>query len=141
MFPANSTIASSTSVRQPRWNWSSAAIDVTNQRYPINPPEVMDDIESKGDTIYGNAEELDYQIYLSQSSIRQIREYNKTHGAYTDFEDMRCEYKDGVSTCYSYLLDHASEYGIELKERGDAGCNNEQGDQCIDPEYTITNGG
>ena len=145
MFPSNSTIASSTSVRQPRWNWSSAAIDVTNQRYPINPTKVIENVEKAGDTIYGNDEELDYQIFLSQSSIKQIREYNKTHGAYTDFEDMRCEYKDDVSVCYSYLLDHASEYGIELRKRGKAGCNNQRGtgseSQCIDPEYTITNGG
>lgn len=143
MFPANETLSGGE--RQPRWNWSSAAIDVTNQRYPVNPTKVIEDVESKGDTIYGNAEELDYQIFLSQSSIKQIREYNKTHGAYTDFEDMRCKYKDGVSVCYSYLLDHASEYGIELKERGKAGCNNQRGtgseSQCIDPEYTITNGG
>ena len=58
---------------------------------------------------------------------------------------MRCEYKDDVSVCYSYLLDHASEYGIELRKRGKAGCNNQRGtgseSQCIDPEYTITNGG
>lgn len=143
MFPANETLSGGE--RQPRWNWSSAAIDVMNQRYPVNPTKVIEDVESKGDTIYGNAEELDYQIFLSQSSIKQIREYNKTHGAYTDFEDMRCKYKDGVSVCYSYLLDHASEYGIELKERGKAGCNNQRGtgseSQCIDPEYTITNGG
>lgn len=143
MFPANETLSGGE--RQPRWNWSSAAIDVMNQRYPVNPTKVIEDVESKGDTIYGNAEELDYQIFLSQSSIKQIREYNKTHGAYTDFEDMRCKYKDGVSVCYSYLLDHASEYGIELKKRGKAGCNNQRGtgseSQCIDPEYTITNGG
>lgn len=143
MFPANETLSGGE--RQPRWNWSSAAIDVTNQRYPVNPPEVIDDIESKGDTIYGNDEELDYKIILTRQNLRNLRSYNATHGSYTDFEDMTCTYDEikGVSICTSSLLPAqggSSEY-MTMVDKGIAGCNNEQGEDCIDASYTITNGG
>lgn len=142
MFPANETVDNS--IRQPRWNWSASALDITNQRYPVNPPEVIDDIESKGDTIYGNEQELDYKIILTKENIRNIRSYNKSHGSYTDFEDMTCTYDNvkGVSVCTSNLLPAqggTNEY-MQLVDKGIAGCNNEQGEQCIDGEYTITNG-
>ena len=147
MFPANETLSGAE--RQPRWNWSSAAINVTNQRYPINPPEVMDDIESKGDTIYGNEEELDYAIQLTRENIRNLRSYNATHGSYTDFEDMTCTYDEikGISVCTSSLLPAqggSSEY-MTMIAKGLSGCNNQEGKgangQCIDSEYAITNGG
>lgn len=142
MFPANSTVNDGT--RQPRWNWSSSAIDVTNQRYAINPPKVIDDIESKGDTIYGDEEELDYRIILTKENIKNLRLYNQTHGSYTDFEDMTCTYDEikGVSICTSSLLPTQggeSEY-MTMVDKGIAGCNNEQGEECIDSKYTITNG-
>ena len=143
MFPANETLSGGE--RQPRWNWSSAAIDVTNQRYPVNPPEVIEDVESKGDTIYGNEEELDYRIILTRQNLRNLRSYNATHGSYTDFEDMTCTYDEikGVSICTSSLLPTqggSSEY-MTMVDKGIAGCNNEQGEDCIDASYTITNGG
>lgn len=143
MFPANETLSGGE--RQPRWNWSSAAIDVTNQRYPVNPPEVIEDVESKGDTIYGNDEELDYKIILTRQNLRNLRSYNATHGSYTDFEDMTCTYDEikGVSVCTSSLLPAqggSSEY-MTMVDKGIVGCNNEQGEDCIDASYTITNGG
>lgn len=143
MFPTNETLSGGE--RQPRWNWSSAAIDVTNQRYPVNPPEVIEDVESKGDTIYGNEEELDYRIILTRQNLRNLRSYNATHGSYTDFEDMTCTYDEikGVSVCTSSLLPTqggSSEY-MTMVDKGIAGCNNEQGEDCIDASYTITNGG
>lgn len=143
MFPANETLSGGE--RQPRWNWSSAAIDVTNQRYPVNPEKVIDDVESKGDTIYGNDEELDYKIILTRQNLRNLRSYNATHGSYTDFEDMTCTYDEikGVSVCTSSLLPAqggSSEY-MTMVDKGIAGCNNEQGEDCIDASYTITNGG
>ncbi len=143
MFPANETLSGGE--RQPRWNWSSAAIDVTNQRYPVNPTKVIEDVESKGDTIYGNEEELDYRIILTRQNLRNLRSYNATHGSYTDFEDMTCTYDEikGVSVCTSSLLPTqggSSEY-MTMVDKGIAGCNNEQGEDCIDASYTITNGG
>ncbi|MDD7103149.1 MAG: hypothetical protein PUI50_06820, partial [Firmicutes bacterium] len=143
MFPANETLSGGE--RQPRWNWSSAAIDVTNQRYPVNPTKVIEDVESKGDTIYGNDEELDYKIILTRQNLRNLRSYNATHGSYTDFEDMTCTYDEikGVSVCTSSLLPAqggSSEY-MTMVDKGIVGCNNEQGEDCIDASYTITNGG
>ena len=143
MFPENTTVNDGT--RQPRWNWSSAAIDVTNQRYPVNPTKVIENVESKGDTIYGNEEELDYRIILTRQNLRNLRSYNATHGSYTDFEDMTCTYDEikGVSVCTSSLLPAqggSSEY-MTMVDKGIAGCNNEQGEDCIDASYTITNGG
>lgn len=143
MFPANETLSGGE--RQPRWNWSSAAIDVTNQRYPVNPTKVIENVESKGDTIYGNDEELDYKIILTRQNLRNLRSYNATHGSYTDFEDMTCTYDEikGVSVCTSSLLPAqggSSEY-MTMVDKGIAGCNNEQGEDCIDASYTITNGG
>ena len=118
---------------------------MTNQRYPVNPPEVIEDVESKGDTIYGNEEELDYRIILTRQNLRNLRSYNATHGSYTDFEDMTCTYDEikGVSICTSSLLPTqggSSEY-MTMVDKGIAGCNNEQGEDCIDASYTITNGG
>ena len=143
MFPANETLSGGE--RQPRWNWSSAAIDVTNQRYPVNPTKVIEDVESKGDTIYGNDEELDYKIILTRQNLRNLRSYNATHGSYTNFEDMTCTYDEikGVSVCTSSLLPAqggSSEY-MTMVDKGIVGCNNEQGEDCIDASYTITNGG
>lgn len=147
MFPANETLSGGE--RQPRWNWSSAAIDVTNQRYPVNPDKVIENIESKGDTIYGNEEELDYAIQLTRENIRNLRSYNATHGSYTDFEDMTCTYDEikGISVCTSSLLPAqggSSEY-MTMIAKGLSGCNNQEGKgangQCIDSEYAITNGG
>ena len=143
MFPANETLSGGE--RQPRWNWSSAAIDVTNQRYPVNPTKVIENVESKGDTIYGNEEELDYRIILTRQNLRNLRSYNATHGSYTDFENMTCTYDEikGVSVCTSSLLPAqggSSEY-MTMVDKGIAGCNNEQGEDCIDASYTITNGG
>lgn len=147
MFPANETLSGGE--RQPRWNWSLAAIDVTNQRYPVNPDKVIENIESKGDTIYGNEEELDYAIQLTRENIRNLRSYNATHGSYTDFEDMTCTYDEikGISVCTSSLLPAqggSSEY-MTMIAKGLSGCNNQEGKgangQCIDSEYAITNGG
>lgn len=147
MFPANETLGGGE--RQPRWNWSLAAIDVTNQRYPVNPKTVRENIESKGDTIYGNEEELDYAIQLTRQNIRNLRSYNATHGSYTDFEDMTCTYDEikGISVCTSSLLPAqggSSEY-MTMLAKGLSGCNNQKGrganGQCIDSEYAITNGG
>lgn len=147
MFPANETLDGGE--RQPRWNWSLAAIDVTNQRYPVNPDKVIENIESKGDTIYGNEEELDYAIQLTRENIRNLRSYNATHGSYTDFEDMTCTYDEikGISVCTSSLLPAqggSSEY-MTMIAKGLSGCNNQEGKgangQCIDSEYAITNGG
>lgn len=147
MFPANETLDGGE--RQPRWNWSLAAIDVTNQRYPVNPDKVIENIESKGDTIYGNEEELDYAIQLTRENIRNLRSYNATHGSYADFEDMTCTYDEikGISVCTSSLLPAqggSSEY-MTMIAKGLSGCNNQEGKgangQCIDSEYAITNGG
>ena len=57
---------------------------------------------------------------------------------------MTCTYDNvkGVSVCTSNLLPAqggTNEY-MQLVDKGIAGCNNEQGEQCIDGEYTITNG-
>lgn len=120
--------------RDPRWNWSSNAI---NDKFNINPPETMYEIQDKGYSIYDTSNQqdeysnndLDYEIILTKQSINRIRQYNREkNGEYLDY-DMYCTVKDGAKVCKSSFLhpteSNTNNMGFTLVKTGLVGCNNQ----------------
>lgn len=69
---------SATAKRVPRWNWSAAAIDRKNSEYIIDPPALIEDIELKGEKVWDDPSEVDYEFTITRKLIQEIRNYNKT---------------------------------------------------------------
>lgn len=156
--------------RNPRWNWQGT-INTNNQttgaartedtsllNYRIDPDSLIDEIESKGETIYdvtSDASEVDYEFVLTRENLRNIRNYNKNvedfnqdgSNNYLDY-DQEC-YNQTVNgktrkICTSRFLDN-EEYityssrsaGYTPEARRDlAVCNNARNLQC----YDVTSG-
>lgn len=156
--------------RNPRWNWQGT-INTNNQttgaartedtsllNYRIDPDSLIDEIESKGETIYdvtSDASEVDYEFVLTRENLRNIRNYNKNvedlnqdgSNNYLDY-DQEC-YNQTVNgktrkVCTSRFLDN-EEYityssrsaGYTPEARRDlAVCNNARNLQC----YDVTSG-
>lgn len=100
--------------RDPRWNWQGT-INTSNQttgaartedtsllNYRIDPDSLIDEIESKGETIYDvstDASEVDYEFVLTRENLRNIRNYNKN---VEDFnQDGSNNYLDYDQECYN----------------------------------------
>lgn len=156
--------------RNPRWNWQGT-INTNNQttgaartedtsllNYRIDPDSLIDEIESKGETIYdvtSDASEVDYEFVLTRENLRNIRNYNKNvedfnqdgSNNYLDY-DQKC-YNQTVNgktrkVCTSRFLDNeeyityssrSAGYTPETR-RGLAVCNNARNLQC----YDVTSG-
>ena len=144
--------------RNPRWNWTSSAARKASETrigYNIDPIAKTKDIESKGESIYTDQNETDYEFYLTRENIRNIRDYNKhvkdynNDGSnnYLDY-NMSC-YIDakGRQICTSRFLDningnsgseessnyitYGSQFTIDSR-KALAGCNDAIGQSCND---------
>lgn len=153
--------------RNPRWNWtgtlnngeSTGAAKYSKEnvlKYDIDPINLTKDIESKGNSIYNDSSEIDYEFVLTRENLNHIRAYNKSVSDYNgdgkrnygDF-NMSC-YKDakGKEVCTSRFLDNVNDnssmgdnYYITYNvgdftignRKNIAGCNNaKNGSQCDD---------
>ena len=87
--------------RNPRWNWTSSAARKASETrigYNIDPIAKTKDIESKGESIYTDQSETDYEFYLTKENIRNIRDYNKHVKDYNN--DGSNNYLDYNMSCY-----------------------------------------
>ncbi len=87
--------------RNPRWNWTSSAARKASETrigYDIDPIAKTKDIESKGESIYTDQNETDYEFYLTKENIRNIRDYNKHVKDYNN--DGSNNYLDYNMSCY-----------------------------------------
>lgn len=98
--------------RVARFNWtgtidkstntsSGAALTVEKSLYSdaVDPERLIENIESKGETIYTNDSETDYVIILTKENIRNIRKYNKKVKDYNG--DGENNYLDYNMSCYT----------------------------------------
>lgn len=117
--------------REPRFNWSSKAKNVSNQSYKIDPESLVKEIETLGDAVYDTDKEnqnVDYHIVLTPSDINDVREYNKKKKTYNDTDKgtgvnkIAGEKVWGVTVYRSNFLDT---HGNIVKKRGLLGCNNQ----------------
>lgn len=100
--------------RQPGYNWTldadnvgdqttSLALTAKNTSYPVNPIELIQDIQSKGNSIYSD-EYLDYRITLDSDALKYLRNYNKQY-KYTDYQGSTA-IKNGVTSYRSSVITH-----------------------------------
>lgn len=100
--------------RQPGYNWTldadnfgdqttSLALTAKNTNYPVNPIELIQDIQSKGNSIYSD-EYLDYRITLDSDALKYLRNYNKQY-KYTDYQGSTA-IKNGVTSYRSSVITH-----------------------------------
>lgn len=118
--------------REPRFNWSSKAKNVSNQSYKIDPESLVKEIETLGDAVYDTDKEnqnVDYHIVLTPSDINDVRKYNKEKKTYNEdiykglgVNKIAGEKVWGVTVYRSNFLDEHKK--IVLK-RGLLGCNNQ----------------
>ena len=84
MFP-NSDVSGITNptvqARKVGFNWTEDAsiLSIKNEKYAVNPKQLIDDIQTTGNEIYNNDAYLDYQFYLTPSALNKIRQYNKKY--------------------------------------------------------------
>ena len=135
--------------RNPRWNWTNGAIP-SNDRiynllgYKISPIELTQEIEYKGNEVYSDTNEVDYDIILTTEQIMRIRQYNKNvedynGDGYTNYLDynMNCTTIDDREVCTSNFLNdtgyvtYASGYNAQSRKQI-AICNNAYGGDCDD---------
>ncbi|MEG2283388.1 MAG: hypothetical protein RSB99_02030 [Bacilli bacterium] len=141
--------------REPRWNWS---VNATNNKFNINPIKTLEDIKTKGNSIYKTSNtsydinagtspevsnnELDYEIILTKQHINSIRQYNKSKkGKYLDY-DMYCYNSGGANICKSSFLgsNEFSSNGTHMliAKRGLIGCNDQSSaTECLVPYKNI----
>lgn len=75
----NDVFAESENARRiPRWNWSAAAIDYTDSNYVIDPIKLTEAIEAKGENVWNDEGEVDYEFTMTRKLINEIRKYNDT---------------------------------------------------------------
>lgn len=63
--------------RTPGYNWSSAAKNLNNSNYPVDPDTLIKDIQEKGNDIYSGTYEPDYYFVLDKQTLASIRSYNR----------------------------------------------------------------
>ncbi len=117
--------------REPRFNWSSKAKNVSNKSYKIDPESLVKEIETLGDAVYDTdkeAQNLDYHIVLKTSDINNVRKYNKEKKTYNDTDNgtgvnkIAGEKVWGVTVYRSKFLDENKNIVVK---RGLLGCNNQ----------------
>ena len=114
--------------RNPRWNWTGtvtddestgAALTAKESLYSgdqtVDPQKLIQDIESKGETIYDvsrDSSEIDYEFVLTKANIRNIRKYNDN---VRDYNNDCVNNDDGnVDRCKNYL-----DYNMSCYNDGD----------------------
>lgn len=136
LFP-NRTVAGvvSSDTRPIGFNWTDAAkiLEFKNQDYHVDPTALIEQIENTADSLHSDDTYLDYQFYLTPTTLRKIREYNKKYSYGT--WNGKVVTKNGVNVYLSNLW-NASEGSIEqnidlntitgaVLKTGDPGVNNE----------------
>lgn len=135
MFP-NAPVAGvvSTDTRETGFNWTDGAkiTEFKNSQYKVDPLALIIEIESTADELYNNdTKYLDYQFYLTPTSLRQLRKYNENYN-YGEWLGVTKEV-NGINTYISNLWNSVgTESGYNLRnitgavlETGDPGVNNE----------------
>ncbi len=117
--------------RSARFNWSANAKNVNNKNYKVDPETLVKAIEATGDSVYDENNEnkyLDYEINLTRSAIKTIRNYNKGK-TYNNSDNgtavnrLNGQGTWGVTVYQSKLLDSLGTSVV--KKRGLLGCNNQ----------------
>lgn len=125
--------------RTPGFNWTGEATNLKNKDYIIAPEALIAEIQEKGDTVYSDDKELDYEFYLDREALNAIRKYSSSNsGNYTSFNG-NFEIINGVSVYKSSLFRGTgstldSRY---VKRKGVLGCNNQRGDKCYNYSQLI----
>ncbi len=113
------------------FNWTSKAriLETKNKDYAVDPIKLIQDIQNGSATLYEDSN-LDYQFYLTPTTLRTIRQYNKKYD-YDDWNGVTQE-KNGIIVYSSNLFRNT---GIEsnviggdsdaIKKLGTIGVNNE----------------
>lgn len=137
IFP-NAPVAGivSDDTREIGFNWTEAAsiLELKNSAYKVNPVKLIEDIETNASQLYNDdSRYLDYQFYLTPSTLRTIRSYNNryTYGEWNG----KVVTKNGVNVYLSNFWNSTEtsiEGNIDLKnisgaviKTGDPGVNNE----------------
>ena len=127
LFPAtdgSSLPSTSSTGRQPGFNWSKYAIQNKNVGYSSDPTRLISYIQSTGYKIYDNAtysdKYLDYKFVLTPSSIRSMRGKNdgsNATGNYTGFAESGFFLdENGVLRYYSAKIRHLSDSVVPEKK-------------------------
>ena len=147
MFPAQDGTATDTSSvagatgRKPGFNWTQQATIsyAKNEKYAVNPSELIAEIQSVGDDIYykNDKKYLDYEFVLTPKTLQAIRNLStdRSKENYTSWLgtfDVTGQ-KYGVVTYSSGLFRNGGildDVSI-TKEKGNIGCNNDgTGENC-----------
>ncbi len=136
LFP-NRTVSSvvSENTRPIGFNWTSDAkiLELKNPNYHVDPVALIQEIEGTADQLHSVDSYLDYQFYLTPTTLRKIRQYNKkyAYGAWNG----TTKTVNGVNVYLSNLWNSAEgsiESNINLHDitgtvlkTGDPGVNNE----------------
>ena len=129
--------------RQPGFNWTLGSdnqeesgdmefnLNIKNEGYKVNPLQLIEDIQEKGNSIYSGDSYLDYLIVLDRDTLSKIREFNrKDDKSYSDYTgsiecpDGKCN--DDIKFTY-YHSDLLDKLGGAVEQRGTAGKNREEG--------------
>lgn len=131
--------------RQPGFNWTVSATNIKNPNYIIAPSALLAEIQTKGDSIYSDDSNVDYEFYLDRNALSSIRKHI-TSGNYTNFTG-KFSIINGVSVYSSSLFresNNAAEVSLDSKyviKRGILGCNNEENGKCYNyPSLTSIGG-
>ena len=132
--------------RDPRWNWSCSATNTWDKYYPVVPVYLTEKIEEKGYSIYNtsneerdNSNELDYEITLTPTVMRKVRQYNRGQGSYLNYDDYCYRDDKGRNVCSSnFLHNELEKYGDNvLNKTGLIGCNNQKDSTTCDTYFNI----
>lgn len=117
--------------RQPGYNWTLGMTDddtsiltslnAKNSSYHVDPLALINTIQDRGDSIYGNDKYIDYQLVLDKETLAKIRDFNNDK-EYTEYTG-DTKVVNGVTVYYSKLLTELGS-GV-VRERGEIGVNNE----------------
>ena len=145
LFPAS---ANAINGRDPRFNWSCNATNLSNVNYPIQPVALTKNIESRGETIYNesnSSEYLDYEIVLTPSTMQRIRDdYNAKYDNYSypkadDEQEVSVagsQKTAGVTVYRSHFLHQFLGEDV-VRKSGLIGCNNQSSaTECDNRIYT-----
>lgn len=104
-----------TELREIGFNWTDAAKSSKNSKYKIDPVTLIQNIQTNANQIYNNdVEYLDYQFYLTPSTLRKIRDYNKNY-EYGEWMGITKEI-NGINAYVSNLWNHVgTEWSINLE--------------------------
>lgn len=123
--------------RNPRWNWTgtilsngivTGAANNTNKSYLVNPKQLIEEIEKKGNSIYSSDDEIDYSYTLTRSLINDIRRYNKTK--VNSKKITYLDYSLADNTTNHTFSEKMKEWLPNLNTTSITDCNNAIGENC-----------